>query len=144
MAYDQYSTSSTKAGTTAGYNWVETSLKKFIETEEIDSEKIILGVPFYTRLWTEKGTDLSSKTVNMKSVDEVLPKTAQKVWDDTLKQYYVEYTEGQATKKMWIEDLESIKAKVSLVSEYQLGGVASWEKDRELDGVWSVIKEALQ
>ena len=52
MAYDQYGTSSTKPGTTAGYNWVETSLKKIIEYDEVDTEKIILGIPFYTRQWT--------------------------------------------------------------------------------------------
>ena len=144
MAYDQYGTSSSEAGTTAGYNWVETSLKKFIETEEIESQKIILGIPFYTRLWTEENGEVTSKTVNMNSVDEVLPDDVERNWDDTLKQYYVEYTEGNAIKKMWIEDLESIKEKVSLVSQYDLGGVASWEMDRESEGTWEIIKEALQ
>jgi spore germination protein YaaH len=144
MAYDQYGTSSTKAGTTAGYNWIETNLKKFIETEEVDSQKIVLAVPFYTRLWTENGDKVTSKTVDMNLIDKVIPSSAEKVWDDTLKQYYVEYNDGSATKKMWIEDLESIKAKVSLISQYNLGGCAAWEKDREIEDVWSVIKEAIQ
>lgn len=144
MAYDQYGTSSTKAGTTAGYNWVETNLKKFIETEEIESNKVILGIPFYTRLWTENGEDVTSKTVDMNSVDEILPDSVERKWDDNLKQDYVEYTEGNATKKMWVEDLKSIKEKVSLISKYNLGGVASWEKDRETEGTWEIIKEALQ
>ena len=39
MAYDQYGASSNKSGTTAGYNWVELSLKKFLNTEEIESNK---------------------------------------------------------------------------------------------------------
>ena len=30
MAYDQYGASSNKSGTTAGYNWVQLSLKKFL------------------------------------------------------------------------------------------------------------------
>ena len=34
MAYDQYGTASTKPGTTAGLNWIETSLKKIIEYDE--------------------------------------------------------------------------------------------------------------
>lgn len=143
MAYDQYGTSSKKAGTTAGYNWIETNLKKFIETEEIETDKIILGVPFYTRLWTENGEKVTSKTVDMKVIDEVIPSSAERVWDDTLKQDYIEYAEGNATKKMWVEDLKSIKEKVSLISKYQLGGVASWEKDRESDGTWEILKEAL-
>lgn len=144
MAYDQYGTSSTKAGTTAGYNWIETNLVKFIETYEVDSEKIILGLPFYTRIWTETadGT-VTSKVVNMKDVESNIPDGVDKVWDDKLKQYYVEYKSKSTTKKMWIEDLESIKAKVSLVSKYNLAGVASWEKDRELEGTWKIIKEEL-
>lgn len=145
MAYDQNGTSSTKAGTTAGFNWVETNLKKFIETEEIDSNKIILGCPFYTRLWTETSDGkTTSKAVDMNEVDEVLPDGVEKNWDDTLKQYYVEYQDGNTTKKMWIEDIKSLEEKVSLVSTYNLGGVATWEKDRETDDVWSMIKEALQ
>lgn len=143
MAYDQYGTSSKKAGTTAGFNWVETNLKKFIDREEIDSNKIILGIPLYTRLWTESNGTVTSKTVNMKSIDKVLPSGVSKQWDDELKQYYVEYTEKGKTYKMWIEDEESIKNKVSLVRTYNLAGVAAWAKDREKDTIWSIIKEAL-
>jgi len=143
MAYDQYGISATSAGTTAGYNWVEISLKKFIDREEIDSNKIILGVPFYTRLWEENGTKATSKVVNIKSVDSVLPRNVTKQWNDELKQYYVEYKEGNKTYKMWIEDATSIKHKVSLVKQYNLAGVAAWEKDRETDNIWNVINEEL-
>ena len=45
MAYDQYGASSSKPGTTAGLNWVETSLKKIIDYDEVDTNKIILGMP---------------------------------------------------------------------------------------------------
>lgn len=143
MAYDQYGIAATKSGTTAGYNWVETSLKKFVDREEIDSNKIILGIPFYTRLWEENGNKATSETVNMKSVDSVLPDNVTKEWNDELKQYYVEYIENGKIYKMWIEDETSIRHKVSLVKQYNLAGVASWEKDREIDNVWSVIKEEL-
>lgn len=145
MAYDQYGTSSDKAGTTAGFNWIETNLIKFLETYEVDSEKIILGIPFYTRIWTETsdGT-VSSKVVNMKDVEKSIPDGAYKQWNDTLKQYYVEFKSSSTTKKMWVEDLESIKAKVSLVSKYNLAGVAAWEKDRELDGTWELINKELE
>jgi len=144
MAYDQYGISSNKAGTTAGYNWVETNLKKFIETYEVPSEKIILGVPFYTRMWTETNDGESfSKVVNMGEVEENIPEGVTKTWNDTLKQYYVEFIKDSTTKKMWIEDLESIAAKVSLVSKYNLAGVSAWEKDRELDAVWQVIEYEL-
>mgnify|MGYP005812374387 FL=1 len=47
------------------------------------------------------------------------------------------------TNKIWAEDEESIKAKLSLISEYKLAGAAYWEKDREPDSLWDVISEAL-
>lgn len=145
MAYDQYGSSSTKAGTTAGYNWVETSLKKIIEYDEVDTEKIILGMPLFTRIWTIKqdGT-VSSNVVNMVDVNKSIPTGVEKQWDDTLKQYYVEYKSGNTTKKMWIEDGTSIAAKVSLVTQYNLGGTACWEKDRETSNVWTIIREELE
>ena len=144
MAYDQYGVSSNKPGTTAGYNWVELSLNKFLKTEEIKSEKIILAVPFYTRLWTEdENGKVTSKTVNMKDIDSVLPDNLDKKWNDELKQNYVEYEEDGKTKKMWIEDLDSIKAKISLVTNNNLGGVAAWAKDREDPDVWNLIKKEI-
>ena len=143
MAYDQYGISATTPGTTAGYNWVETSLKKFIDREEIDSNKIILGVPFYTRLWEESNGKATSKIVNMKSVEEVLLNGINKQWNEDLKQYYVEYNKDGKTYKMWIEDETSLRYKVSLVKQYNLAGVAAWEKDRETNSVWSMIREEL-
>jgi spore germination protein YaaH len=143
MAYDQYGNGSKKAGTTAGYNWVETNLKKFIDREQIPSNKIILGIPFYTRIWTESNGDVTSKTVNMKNINSVLPADVTKEWNEELKQYYVEYTQNGKTYKMWIEDEESIKNKVSLVKQYNLAGVAAWAKDREQDSIWTVINNEL-
>ncbi len=143
MAYDQYGSSSPKEGTTAGYNWVETNLNKFIDREEINSNKIILGIPLYTRLWKEENGKITSKTVNMKNVDTVLLDGVNKTWDEELKQNYVEYTQDGATYKMWIEDEASIKEKVGLVKKYNLAGTAAWEKDRESEKIWTVINEIL-
>ena len=146
MAYDQYGTSSVKAGTTAGYDWVETNIKKFVGIqEEVKSEKVILGIPFYTRLWKEDSDgNLSSSVVNMKAIDVVLPANAERVWDDSVKQYYVEYEQEGYTYKMWIEDEKSIQAKLSLMQQYNLGGVAFWEKDREIESVWSSVAEVIK
>jgi spore germination protein YaaH len=145
MAYDQYGTSSNKSGTTAGYDWVKLSLKKFLETEEIDSQKIILAIPLYTRLWTENsnGEIVKQSAVSIKNIEKIIPNNVEKIWDDNLKQYYVEYTEGSYIKKMWIEDENSLKEKVSLVSEYDLGGVASWTKDMETENFWSFLQKCL-
>ena len=146
MAYDQNGVSSTTAGTTSGYNWIDLNLVKFIQTEVIDPEKLILGIPFYTRIWTENanGEVVRNPTVNMEDIEEVLPDDIQRTWDDELKQYYVEYQDGDYTRKMWIEDVESLKAKVSLVNEDNLAGVASWQYGMETDDVWPMLKEELE
>lgn len=146
MAYDEYGVSSNKPGTTAGYDWVKLNLNKFLQTEEIESNKIILAIPFYTRVWTTNsdGKILSRNTVSMKNIDKVLPDGVGKEWDDDLKQYYTEYTDGDNKKQIWIEDIESLKAKVSLIIENDLAGVGSWQKDMETDEVWKMLKEELK
>ena len=132
MAYDQY-------GTTAGYNWVENNVNKFIGQEAVAKEKIILGIPLYTRLWKEDGGKITSKVVNIKDVESTLPSDIQKKWDEELKQNYVEYTDGSATYKMWIEDEKSITEKIGLAKKYDLAGIAFWEKDREYEGFWQFV-----
>ena len=145
MAYDQYGVSSTKPGTTAGYNWVELSLNKFLKTEEIKPEKIILAVPFYTRVWTTNsgGKIVSNNTVAMKNISKVIPDGVDKKWDNDLKQNYVEFTDRQNKKQIWIEDIDSLKAKVSLITEHNLAGVGSWEKDMGSAEVWKMLKDEL-
>ncbi len=145
MAYDQYGVSSNKSGSTAGYDWVNLSLNKFLKTEEIDSEKIILAIPLYARLWTEdtSGQVIKQSAVPIKNIEKVIPSGVEKKWDDNLKQYYVEYQEDSYIKKMWIEDEESLKQKLLLISTNDLGGVASWSKGMEKEDFWTFLKETL-
>ena len=144
MAYDQYGQSSNKAGTTAGYNWVEANINKFLEQEDVDPEKIILGIPLYMRLWKEEDGEVTSKVVNISNLSENVPNNQVANWDDELKQYYVEYEEDGATYKMWIENTKSIEEKINLAKQYNLAGIAFWEKDREEnDEFWTQVKEAL-
>ena len=144
MAYDQYGVSATKAGTTAGHNWVEANVKKFLGQEEVKAEKIILGIPFYTRVWKESNGNVTSNVVNIGNVNNVIPSNATKTWDEDLQQYYVEYKKGGATYKIWVEDEKSIEAKLDLVSKYNLGGAAYWEYDRATNSIWNLIKSKIK
>ena len=145
MAYDQYGTSSNKAGTTAGYNWVEANIKKFLGQEDVDPEKIILGIPLYMRLWEEEEDGTAKpEVVNMKDMFDVLPENQVAKWDEELKQYYVEYEEDGKTYKMWVENEKSVGEKINLANQYNLAGIAFWEKDRETnDEFWTFVKEQL-
>ena len=141
MGYDQNGVSSTQAGTVAGANWVELNIKKFLGQEGVEANKLILAMPFYTRLWRESNGTLTSSVVNMRSV--TIPEGVEKTWDEETKQYYIEYEQNGSTYKMWIEDEEALKAKLDLVNQYELAGGAFWSKDRESNTVWSVIAEKL-
>ena len=144
MAYDQYGESSQEAGTTAGYNWVKANIEKFLGQEGVEANKIILGMPFYTRVWQERNGELvDNPAVDMKNIDAIVPEDAKRTWDDNLKQYYVEYERDGVTNRIWIEDEQSIEAKLSLIQEYGLAGAAYWEKDREPDSIWNLISEKL-
>jgi len=141
MAYDQNGISSPEEGTTAGADWVEVNIKKFLGQEGVDKDKLILGMPFYTRLWKETGSKPISNVVSMKNIESVIPSGVEKVWNEDLKQYYVEYEQNGATYKMWLEEEESIKAKFDLMKQYDLAGAAYWQKDFEKQDIWDIIEE---
>ena len=141
MGYDQNGVSALEAGTVAGADWVELNIKKFLGQEGVSANKLILAMPFYTRLWQESNGTLTSSVVNMRSV--TIPDGVEKTWDENTKQYYIEYERNGTTYKMWIEDEESLKAKMDLINQYELAGGAFWSKDRESNTVWAIIAEEL-
>lgn len=145
MAYDQNGISSPKEGTTAGADWVEVNIKKFIGTQEdVPADKLILGMPFYTRLWKEENGKITSNVISMKNIDSKIPSNVEKKWNEDLKQYYVEYKQNGVTYKMWLEEEESIKAKFALMKEYNLAGAAYWQKDFEKASIWDVVAEEIK
>lgn len=143
MAYDQHNQSSTEAGTVAGCDWVEANINKFLGQESVKPEKIILAMPFYTRVWNVTDGGLSSSAVDMKSQSTLIPDDAKITWDDSLKQNLAEYEKNGRTYKVWMEDAKSLKCKLDLVKKYNLAGGAFWRKDQETSDVWKVINENL-
>lgn len=142
MAYDQHWGSSDKAGSVAQYKWVEGSINVLFRN--IPNDKMILGIPLYTRLWTESGNKVSSKTISMDEVNRLInSKNLKPIWDEESRQNYIEYSENGKNYKIWIEDRSSIEHKLSLVNKYNLSGVASWRLGFESDDIWSVISKEL-
>ena len=145
MAYDQNGISSPKEGTTAGADWVEVNIKKFIGTQEdVPADKLILGMPFYTRLWKEENGNITSNVISMKNIDSKIPSNVERKWNEDLKQYYVEYEQNGVTYKMWLEEEESIKAKFALMKDYNLAGAAYWQKDFEKASIWDIVAEEIK
>ncbi len=143
MAYDQHNNSSSEAGTVAGCDWVEANINKFLGQEGVKAEKIILAMPFYTRVWNVTNGGVSSSAVDMKSQATLIPSNAKITWDDSLKQNIAEYEKNGKSYKVWMEDEKSLKCKMELVKKYNLAGGAFWRKDQETSDIWKVISENL-
>lgn len=143
MAYDQHWSSSKNAGSVAQYKWVEGNINMLFR--QIPTDKMILGVPFYSRIWTEENGIVKSQTLTMAQANKIISDKNLKVtWDDVSKQDYTEYTEGDKKVKIWLEDSNSIDYKVSLVNKYSLAGVGSWRKGFETQDVWETINSRLK
>ena len=143
MAYDQHNNSSSEAGTVAGCDWVEANINKFLGQEGVKAEKIILAMPFYTRVWNVTNGGVSSSAVDMKSQATLIPSNAKITWDDSLKQNIAEYEKNGKSYKVWMEDEKSLTCKMELVKKYNLAGGAFWRKDQETSHIWKVISENL-
>lgn len=144
MAYDQHWASSPVAGSVAQITWVENNLNKMLEL--VPKEKLVLGLPFYTRVWKdEPGKKLKSSAISMDTAKKLIKDNNLKVsWDEPSGQFYTEYTKDGINNKMWLEDENSINLKSSLVQKYQLAGAASWSKGREIPEIWSVLNRNLK
>lgn len=142
MTYDQHWGSSEKAGSVAQYKWVEGNLNNLFRS--IPKEKLVLGMPLYSRYWTTENGKTSSKTVSMAQVNEIVASRGlTPTWDEESKQKYFEFEDNGALKQIWIEDGESLKWKTTLCLKYNLAGVASWRKDFETIDVWDTIGTVL-
>lgn len=145
MAYDEHSGSSPVAGSVSSLPWVEKNLQNLLN--EVPKEKLILGVPLYTRLWKEQQkedgtTEVSSQALSMSKVKEWLAeKGLQPVYDEESGQNYVEYYAEveKATYKVWIEDELSLSKRANLASTYQLAGVAAWSRNFGDQTAWTAI-----
>ncbi|QRG68543.1 glycosyl hydrolase family 18 protein [Brevibacillus choshinensis] len=149
MTYDEHWASSPKAGSVASLPWVENGLKGVME--EVPHQKLLLGVPFYTRLWTESkqadgSVKVSSKALSMPRAQEWISerKLTPKL-DEASGQNYVEYTDPKDgnTYKMWLEDVTSIEKRMELVHKYNLAGAASWRRGYEVPEIWKAVEEGL-
>jgi spore germination protein YaaH len=148
MAYDEHWAASPKAGSVASLPWTESSMRRILEEDEVPSNKLIMAVPLYTRIWTEETNDqgevkVSSKAVGMSTIaDLIKEKKLKPVLDKQSGQNYVEYSEDGATKKIWIEDAVSLQARVDLVASLKLGGVAAWNRSFADASAWETLKQA--
>jgi len=150
MTYDEHWASSPKAGSVASLPWVEQSVKRILEEDGVPPRKLLLGIPLYTRVWTETKDEsgkakVTSKALGMESIDKLIAERKLKpVFDEKTGQHYVEYEEDGARNRIWIEDETSVRARAELARKYGLGGVATWQRGFQKPAIWQALHEALE
>ena len=139
MAYDETWAKSTTAGPVASYPWVRNHTEKMLS--EVPSQKLVLGVPFYMRLWHDTNGYAKGETLAMKNTGTYFANHKDKMtWDDRLKLYYLSIPTSSGSDRIWFEDNTSLGLKLDLVKELKLGGFAAWRKGFEDESTIAMIQ----
>ena len=138
MGYDEH-TSGDSAGSTASIGFFREGLEETLE--EVPAEKLVGGVPFYTRVWRVSGGKTTSEAMTMKGAAEWVKKNqVELVWDEDLGQYFGAKGDGEGgERRIWMEEARSMELKVSALREYGTAGIACWRLGQETEDIWEVI-----
>ena len=158
MGYDEYYAGSPEAGPVSSYNYVKEGITETLK--EVPAEKVISGIPFFTRLWKEtpkteeelksdKGTDAEQYSATVES-DAYGMDNAQAIvkqagvdttWDKKVGQNYATWEADGSKYEIWLEDSKSIEAKLKLMKKYKLAGTAEWSLGQESSDIWNLIQK---
>jgi len=168
MAYDEHYVKGPEAGSTSSLAFVKQSAERTIA--EVPKEKVIVGLPFYSRLWCETSADsesdktdnsqvfvdnsdgiydsknnkylLSSKGVSMEGENNIIREhDLSLTWLDDVGQFYTEYEENGSWYRLWVEDENSMDLKMQAACSYEPGGVAFFKLNMENKETWSIIRK---
>lgn len=139
MAYDEHY-AGTDAGSVASLPFVKEAVEDTVQL--VGKEHVIAGIPFYTRIWTTTDGNTTSRAVGMQAAVDQLNSDGQvALWNDDCGQYVASYTVGNSTRQIWFEEEKSIEAKMQVIQENDVAGVAGWKLGLEKPSVWSVISK---
>ena len=139
MAYDEHY-AGTDAGSVASLPFVKEAVEATVQL--VGKEHVIAGIPFYTRIWTTTDGNTTSRAVGMQAAVDQLNSDGQvALWNDDCGQYVASYTVGNSTRQIWFEEEKSIEAKMQVIQENNVAGVAGWKLGLEKSSVWSVISK---
>ena len=146
MGYDEHYSGS-DAGSVASLTYEQRAIEESI-SQGVPAEKLISAIPFYTRIWyTSSGEDgartTTSEVLSMAGVQKTLQSwNVTPVFDASAFQRYADWTTNDGVRcQIWIEDADSIAAKVRLIPQYDLAGTAAWALGFESSDIWNVITE---
>jgi len=140
MGYDEHWGTGGTAGSVSSIDYMEEGIKGTLEY--VPAEKLINGIPFYTRIWKTTGTEVVGESVGMQvAADFMADNGIQAQWQEAECQHYGEIQMGDTLYQVWLEDYDSIKVKLDVMKTYDLAGVAEWKLGLEKADVWSLIAD---
>ena len=145
MTYDEYGSSSATSGPVASMPFVRNGIG--LTLQEVPKEKVILGLPYFVRVWREETADgavsTTSRAYDMDSAYKLFTDNNAVIsWDDAYGTYYAVYTDGDnVVYKAWLEDARSIEEKLKYMQSADLAGVAGWSWGLENSGVWDLLRQ---
>lgn len=156
MGYDEHTDGSYQAGSVASISYLENGVSDALQM--VPAEKLVAGVPFFTRLWFETpkteeelageaGTEaaqypnkITSTAYGMDEAASIVADAGvQPQWDEETMQNYAEWEADGGTYRIWLEDRQSLEEKLKVIKENGLAGVAEWSLGMEDSSVWDLI-----
>lgn len=139
MGYDEHWHGSGDPGSVASIDYVSNGLERTLA--QVPAEKVVNALPFYTILWKTEGSNVTDEYITLNNVADFLKRVnVEPEWDEATCQNYAEWQSGNATYQIWLEDEESIKVKLNVMSAQKIGGVAVWRLGYGTSGAWELVK----
>ena len=137
MGYDEHYAGG-EAGPTSSISYTRNGIEETLKS--VPAEKVINGVPFYTRIWTEKGSDVTSRSLGISAAKRWVSQNGVDLnWDSDLGLYYGEKQTGEGLDLIWMEEEESMALKMDEVKSHDLAGVACWKLGFEPASIWEIV-----
>lgn len=145
MAYDEHFAGSEEAGSVSSLPFVQQAVEEM--TRVMPADQVICGIPFYTRVWTEKfgQSAITSEVLGMDGAKNYAKENQMtETWDASLGQNVATVETSDARYTIWMEDEQSMEEKLKVIQSADLAGVAEWKLGFECVDVWSLISEYIE
>jgi spore germination protein YaaH len=147
MGYDETTAGAAKPGPVASIGFVQEGIADTLAV--VDKEKVINGLPLYTRVWSTSGDgSVSSFACGMDEAAGYLEKhgVAPQMREDVGLNYgsYTSDVDGNFYE-IWLQDADAVTSEMELVRDYDLAGAAAWKIGFESSPqIWEIIRDHLQ
>ena len=145
MAYDEHFAGSEEAGSVSSLPFVQQAVEEM--TRVMPADQVICGIPFYTRVWTEKfgQSAITSEVLGIDGAKNYAKENQMtETWDASLGQNVATVETSDARYTIWMEDEQSMEEKLKVIQSADLAGVAEWKLGFERADIWSLISEYIE